>query len=75
MFPGTKLNPRKASEGEFETTKRGSRLATSVGGTLTGRGGEVLIVDDPIKANDAEFRGRSESAIEWFRNTAPQPAR
>ena len=54
VFPGTQLNPKKASEGEFETTKRGSRLATSVGGTLTGRGGEVLIVDDPIKANDAE---------------------
>jgi len=28
----------------------GHRLATSVGGTLTGRGGEVLIVDDPIKS-------------------------
>jgi hypothetical protein len=51
VFPGTRLNPRKASEGEFETTQRGSRLATSVGGTLTGRGGGVLIVDDPTKAN------------------------
>jgi len=39
VFPGTQLNPKKASEGEFETTKRGFRLATSVDGTLTGRGG------------------------------------
>ena len=70
VFPGTKLNPRKASEGEFETTKRGYRLATSVGGTLTGRGGEVLIVDDPIKANDAESEVARKAAIEWFRNTA-----
>src|SRR5437899_7922856 len=54
VFSGTRLNPKKASEAEFETTKRGSRLATSVGGTLTGRGGGVLIVDDPIQANDAE---------------------
>jgi predicted phage terminase large subunit-like protein len=69
-FPGTKLNPKKAAEGEFETTKRGSRLATSVGGTLTGRGGEVLIVDDPIKANDAESEVARKAAIEWFRNTA-----
>ena len=37
VFPQTRLNPRKAAEGEFETTKRGSRLATSVGGTLTPR--------------------------------------
>jgi len=70
VFPGTKLNPKKAAEGEFETTKRGSRLATSVGGTLTGRGGEVLIVDDPIKANDAESEVARKAAIEWFRNTA-----
>ena len=70
VFPGTKLNPRKASEGEFETTKRGYRLATSVGGTLTGRGGEVLIVDDPIKANEAESEVARKAAIEWFRTTA-----
>src|SRR5499427_227493 len=70
VFPGTKLNPKKASESEFETTKRGYRLATSVGGTLTGRGGEVLIVDDPIKANDAESEVARKAAFEWFRNTA-----
>src|SRR5947207_2500564 len=70
VFPGTRLNPRKASEGEFETTRRGSRLATSVGGTLTGRGGGVLIVDDPIKANDADSEVAPRAAIDWFRNTA-----
>jgi len=70
VFPGTQLNPKKASEGEFETTKRGFRLATSVGGTLTGRGGGVLIVDDPIKANDAESEIARRAAIDWFRNTA-----
>jgi hypothetical protein len=45
VFPRTRLNPRKNTEGELETTRRGYRLATSVGGTLTGRGGDVLIVD------------------------------
>src|SRR5262249_58397642 len=73
VFPGTQLNPKKASEGEFETTKRGFRLATSVGGTLTGRGGGVLIVDDPIKANDAESEIARRAAIDWFRNTALRP--
>jgi predicted phage terminase large subunit-like protein len=70
VFPQTRLNPKKAAEGEFETTRRGSRLATSVGGTLTGRGGEVLIVDDPIKANDADSEVARRGAIEWLRNTA-----
>ena len=66
----TRINPRKSTETEFETTKRGSRLATSVGGTLTGRGADILIVDDPIKANDANSRVALEAANEWFRNTA-----
>jgi predicted phage terminase large subunit-like protein len=70
VFPQTRLNPKKASEVEFETTRRGYRLATSVGGTLTGRGGGVLIVDDPIKANDAESEVARRAAIDWFRNTA-----
>jgi predicted phage terminase large subunit-like protein len=70
VFPRTRLNPKKASEAEFETTKRGSRLATSVGGTLTGRGGGVLIIDDPIKANDADSEVARRGAIEWYRGTA-----
>jgi predicted phage terminase large subunit-like protein len=70
VFPATRLNPKKTSEGEFETTKRGFRLATSVGGTLTGRGGGVLIVDDPLKANDADSEVARRGAIDWFRGTA-----
>jgi len=69
IFP-TRLNPKKSTEAEFETTKRGSRLATSVGGTLTGRGGDVFIIDDPTKANDANSQVALEAANEWFRNSA-----
>jgi predicted phage terminase large subunit-like protein len=69
VFP-TRLNPKKSTETEFETTKRGSRLATSVGGTLTGRGSDVFIIDDPPKANDANSEVALEGANEWFRNTA-----
>jgi hypothetical protein len=38
---------------EFVTTKGGGRYATSVGGTLTGRGAELIVIDDPLNANDA----------------------
>jgi hypothetical protein len=37
---------------------------------LTGRGGDVLIIDDPIKANDANSVVALKGAIDWFRNTA-----
>jgi hypothetical protein len=39
FFPCTRVGPFKNSEAEIELTERGFRLATSVGGTLTGRGG------------------------------------
>jgi predicted phage terminase large subunit-like protein len=70
IFPETKLNRRKTTESEFETTRRGFRLATSIGGVLTGRGGDALIIDDPIKANDANSQVALSGATEWFRNTA-----
>jgi predicted phage terminase large subunit-like protein len=70
VFPRTRLNPKKSTEGEFETTRRGYRLATSVGGTLTGRGGDVLIIDDPVKADDANSKVAIDGANEWLRNTA-----
>jgi len=48
LFPGTRISGEKDAELEFMTTARGFRLATSVGGTLTGRGGNVIIIDDPM---------------------------
>jgi len=59
LCPSARLDKRKITEGEFETTRRGYRLATSVGGVLTGRGGDVLVIDDPVKAND----GNSQPAL------------
>lgn len=38
---------------ELVTSAGGSRYATSVGGTLTGRGADLIIVDDPLKAEEA----------------------
>jgi len=70
IFPRTKFNPRKTTERELETTRHGYRLATSVGGALTGRGGDTLIIDDPIKPIDAESELALSHASGWFRNTA-----
>lgn len=53
VFPGAKLSKNKKSTNDFETTKGGGRYATSVHGTLTGRGADYIIIDDPIKPMDA----------------------
>src|ERR1700712_2384900 len=68
-FPGTRVGPFKNSETEIELTARGFRLATSVGGTLTGRGGDIIIVDDPLKPDDAFSETKRTNANQWFTNT------
>jgi hypothetical protein len=42
LFPNTKVDPAKNTETEVMATRRGFRLSTSVGGTLTGRGGNPI---------------------------------
>jgi predicted phage terminase large subunit-like protein len=68
IFPETRIG-FKDSETEIELTHRGSRLATSVGGTLTGRGGNIVIIDDPLKPGDALSETRRRAVNEWFPNT------
>jgi predicted phage terminase large subunit-like protein len=61
--------PSKMTQNEFLTTDGGFRYATSVGGTLTGRGGDFIIVDDPIKPEDVLSDKMRESTNEWYKNT------
>jgi hypothetical protein len=37
----------------FDNDKGGYRIASSVDGSATGEGGDIIIIDDPISANDA----------------------
>ena len=69
VFPETRLDPTKHAAIDFSTTDRGFRLATSVGGSLTGRGGNIILVDDPLKAADAMSDAERDRVNEWFRNT------
>src|SRR5208282_2070543 len=49
----TRLSAHRQAVSEFETTAQGCRLATSVGGVLTGRGADIIIIDDPLKPEEA----------------------
>jgi predicted phage terminase large subunit-like protein len=68
-FPHTRISPFKNTETEIGLTARGFRLATSVGGTLTGRGGNIIIIDDPLKADDALSETKRSGANNWFNTT------
>lgn len=69
IFPNTRIDSRKDSEHEVNLTARGMRLATSVGGALTGRGGNIIIIDDPLKPDEAYSESRRTEVNEWYSNT------
>jgi predicted phage terminase large subunit-like protein len=68
LFP-TRLSPQRQAAPEFETTAQGCRLATSVGGVLTGRGADIIIIDDPLKPEEALSEAHRRAANEWFDHT------
>jgi predicted phage terminase large subunit-like protein len=66
-FPSMRL--ARDTDREILTTMRGKRLATSIEGTLTGLGGNLVIIDDPIKQEDAHSEAVRRRTIEWYRHT------
>jgi predicted phage terminase large subunit-like protein len=69
IFPRTKVIRGQDAEMNFVTTGHGFRYSTSVGGTLTGRGGNIVIIDDPLKSDDAFSEAKRSAANEWFDGT------
>jgi hypothetical protein len=67
LFPT--MGPARDTGAELVTTAGGSRYATSIGGTLTGRGADLIIVDDPLKAEEAMSEPARKRAIDWYAGT------
>jgi predicted phage terminase large subunit-like protein len=66
VFPRFRLDPVKNTETEVRTTSGGYRLATTVGGTLTGRGADLIVVDDPLNAVNALSASERVKVNHWF---------
>src|SRR5215470_6284239 len=66
-FPAMRL--QRDTDREITTTKRGKRIATSIDGTLTGLGGNLIIIDDPLKLGDAMSEAVRTRVIDWYRST------
>lgn len=69
LFPGTRLSQERQAVNDFATSAQGVRMATSVGGVLTGRGADIIIIDDPLKPDEALSETRRKSVNEWYDNT------
>ncbi len=69
LFPWTRITQGENQKSKFVTTKRGFRFSTSTGGTATGEGGDILILDDPQNPNKINSKKYRENTIEWFEQT------
>lgn len=49
----------------YENTRSGVRIATSVGGTTTGEGGDRLVIDDPHNAATVESKAKRAAVLAW----------
>lgn len=67
LFPFSRLSRRGVMD--LETTAGGGRFSTSVGGTITGRGENWIIIDDPIKPADASSDTIRNKVNDWYGNT------
>ena len=68
-YPGTIVSPYKDTETETQFTRGGSRLGTTLTGTITGRGASLILCDDPMKSQDAYSDLKREAVNEIYRST------
>ncbi len=69
LFPETKLLKGQNKINKFMTSGNGFRIATSVGGMMTGEGADLIVVDDPQNAVQAMSKNMRTRCANWFRQT------
>ena len=62
----TRLQEDSKAAGRWETAQGGEYFAAGVGGAITGRGADLLIIDDPHSEQDAMSETALESAYDWY---------
>ena len=66
IFPNTDLKPDSQAAGRWETSAGGEYFAAGVGAAMTGRGADLLIIDDPHSEQDALSPSAYDNAWEWY---------
>ncbi|MDP3675581.1 MAG: phage terminase large subunit [Novosphingobium sp.] len=72
LFPGVRVASRGNSGGTLTTTRGGRVRSVSVGGPVTGRGADVIILDDCMKADAAYSEAAREEVKRWYSDTVTQ---
>jgi len=68
-FRKTRISQRRRAVHDIATTQLGGRFSTSVGGTFTGRGGDLIIIDDPMNPEHARSETERANVRRWMEGT------
>jgi predicted phage terminase large subunit-like protein len=70
IFPDLNLQSDSKAAGRWNTSKGGDYFAIGVGGAVTGKGADVLIIDDPHSEQEAAMAASNpevyDKVIEWY---------
>ena len=70
VFPNVALRHDSKAAGRWSTNKNGEYFAIGVGGTVTGKGADLLIIDDPHSEQEAALAANDPSiydkVYEWY---------
>src|SRR6056300_1951367 len=66
IFPEVKLAADSKASGRWDTNKGGMYYAVGVGSNLAGRGGDLVIIDDPHSEQTAMSNNGFEDAWDWY---------
>lgn len=70
IFPNTQVHPKFRTKDEWKTTEGGHYIAAGVGGSITGKGADCAIVDDPHKDyEEAQSERHREKVWDWYTGT------
>lgn len=69
IFPSVVLSKSKNRASEYATEQGGYRLSTSIRGQLTGRGADIIIIDDPLKGDEGNSEIARQGVVNWFNST------
>jgi len=66
IFGDVRLREDAKAKGKWETNHGGEYFAAGVGGAITGRGADLLIIDDPHTEQDSLSEGAMARAYDWY---------
>ena len=66
LFPNTKLSVDSKAAGRWNTNAGGEAFFIGKGGAMTGRGGDIVVLDDILDEQDAVSETAMENTWEWY---------